>query len=80
MANSKLNRKESRKSGNDQTPVANRTWSSSVFWSTLTMAALLVLAVVGNLAVGRVIHWEIVSVLGVLGFVFLTIGRRYRTI
>lgn len=80
MANSKLTRKESTKPGKDRAPVANRTWTSSVIWSTLTMAALLVLAVVGNLAVGRVIHWEIVTVLGVLGFVFLTIGRRYRTI
>jgi hypothetical protein len=33
-----------------------------------------------NLALGRVIHWDIVSVLGAICFVFLTIGRKFRTI
>ena len=44
------------------------------------MAILLFVAVVLNVIVGRVIHWEIVTGLGILGFVFLSIGRRYRTI
>jgi hypothetical protein len=44
------------------------------------VAALLTLAVVVNLILGRVIHWNIITGLGVQGFVFLSIGRRYRTI
>jgi len=35
---------------------------------------------VANKAVGRVIHWDIVVVLGVIGFIFLTIGRKFRTV
>ncbi|MEE8045282.1 MAG: hypothetical protein V3T49_00425 [Dehalococcoidia bacterium] len=44
------------------------------------MAVVLTVAVVVNLAIGRVIHWPIVSVLGGVGFVFLVIGRKYKTI
>ncbi len=58
----------------------NRPWITSVTWSAITMAVLLFVAVTVNVLVGRVIHWEIVTGLGVLGFAFLSIGRRYRTI
>ena len=44
------------------------------------MALLLTLAVVANLAIGRVSHWEIVSGFAIVGVVFLSIGRRYRTV
>jgi len=41
---------------------------------------VLAVAVVANLAIGRVIHWDIVTVLGFTGFLFLTIGRKYITV
>ena len=59
---------------------ANRSWSSAIVFAAIAVAVVLAIAVVGNLAIGRVIHWNIVSVLGVVGFVFLSIGRKYRTI
>lgn len=80
MAQSNQNRKESAKPGKDRKPVANRPWHWSVAWSAVMIAGLLVLAVVVNMIAGRVIHWNIVTGLGVLGFVFLSVGRRYRTI
>ena len=49
-------------------------------FSAVTVAVVLAVAVIVNLAIGRVIHWDIVSVLGVVGFVFLTVGRKFRTI
>lgn len=60
--------------------VRNRPWANSIAWSAITMAILLFVAVLVNVLVGRIIHWQIVTGLGVLGFVFLSIGRRYRTI
>ena len=58
----------------------NRSWAGSVAWAAAAMATLLFVAVAANVIIGRVIHWEIVAGLGILGFVFLSIGRRYRTI
>ncbi len=49
-------------------------------FSAVAVALVLTVAVVVNLAIGRIIHWDIVSVLGTIGFVFLTIGRKYKTI
>ena len=46
----------------------------------IAVAVVLTVAVLANLAIGRIIHWNIVSVFGVIGFVFLTIGRKYKTI
>ena len=60
-----------------QTP---RSWAGSVVWAAIVMALLLTLAVVANLAIGRVIHWEIVSGFALVGVVFLSIGRRYQTV
>ncbi len=78
----RANKSKSRRSGksSDSGDASNRPWPNSVAWSAITMAILLFVAVVLNVIVGRVIHWEIVTGLGVLGFVFLSIGRRYRTI
>ncbi len=67
------------KSGGDA-KAGNRPWGRSIAWSAVAMAVVLFAAVAVNVLVGRVIHWEIVTGLGVLGFVFLSIGRRYRTI
>ncbi|MDA1279461.1 MAG: hypothetical protein O3B95_05390 [Chloroflexi bacterium] len=44
------------------------------------MAVVLGIAVVANLAIGRVIHWDIVSVLGVIGFLFIAVGRKFKSI
>jgi hypothetical protein len=51
-----------------------------VTFAAIAVVVVLAVAVLANLAVGRVIHWNIVSVFGVIGFVFLSIGRKYRTI
>ncbi len=57
-----------------------RSWAGSVVFAAIAVVALLVVAVVANLAVGRIIHWDIVTVFGAIGFVFLVIGRKYKTI
>jgi hypothetical protein len=49
-------------------------------FAALAIAIVLTVAVVANLAIGRVIHWDIVTVLGSIGFVFLTIGRKFKTV
>lgn len=73
--------RKAKKSDNSKSAEAiNRPWLNSVAWSAITMGILLFVAVTLNVVIGRVIHWEIVTGLGVLGFVFLSIGRRYRTI
>jgi hypothetical protein len=54
-----------------------RAWPTAVLWAAVVTGAMLALAIVVNMAVGRVIHWDIVIGLGALGFAFLSIGRRY---
>ena len=49
-------------------------------FAAVAVAIVLTVAVVANLAIGRIIHWEIVTVLGVIGFIFLTIGRKFKTV
>lgn len=49
-------------------------------FATIAVAVVLAIAVVANLAIGRIIHWDIVTVLGVIGFTFLVVGRKYKTI
>ena len=49
-------------------------------FAAVAVMVVLAIAVLANLAIGRVIHWNIVSVFAVIGFVFLTIGRKYKTI
>ncbi|MBT5892356.1 MAG: hypothetical protein HN926_02400 [Chloroflexi bacterium] len=46
----------------------------------IAVVVVLTIAVIANLAIGRIIHWDIVSVLGSIGFVFLTIGRKFKSI
>jgi hypothetical protein len=58
----------------------SRSWIGVSVFSAVAVALVLTVAVVVNLAIGRIIHWDIVSVLGTIGFVFLTIGRKYKTI
>ncbi len=58
----------------------SRSWIGVLVFSAVAVALVLTVAVVVNLAIGRIIHWDIVSVLGTIGFVFLTIGRKYKTI
>ncbi len=36
---------------------------------------MLTVAIVANKSIGRVIHWDIVVVLGAIGFIFLTVER-----
>ena len=49
-------------------------------FAAVAVIAVLTIAVLANLVLGRIIHWNIVSVFGMIAFVFLTIGRRYKTI
>ena len=58
----------------------NRNWVGALAFSVIAVAVVLAVAVVANLAIVRVIHWDIVSVLGTIGFVFLTVGRKFKTI
>ncbi|MCH7984496.1 MAG: hypothetical protein IIC28_11070 [Chloroflexi bacterium] len=51
-----------------------------MLFAAIAVVLVLAVAVVANLVVGRIIHWNIVSVFAVIGFVFLTIGRKYKTI
>ena len=41
------------------------------------MALILAIAVPGNFAIGRVIHWEIVTVLGLFGLAAFTLMKRF---
>ncbi len=36
-------------------------WVRSFVWAVVVMAAVLAAAVLGNIAVGRVIHWDVVA-------------------
>ena len=60
--------------------VADRTWLGALAFSVIAVSVVLTIAVVANLAIGRIVHWDIVSVLAVIGFVFLTVGRRFKSI
>ena len=51
-------------------------WLRSFLWAVLAMAVILAVAVLGNLAVGRVIHWDIVTGLGLFGLAALTYLKR----
>ena len=59
----------------------SRPWLSSVIWSAVVMALVLSFAVVVNLLIpGRVLHWDIISIMAVVGLIGLSIGRRLRFI
>jgi hypothetical protein len=57
-----------------------RSWIGAISFAAIAVAVVFTVAVIANLAIGRVIHWDIVTILGSVGFVFLTIGRKYNSI
>ena len=57
-----------------------RGWPGSVLFAAIAVMVVMAIAVGANLAIGHIIHWNIVSVFAVIGFVFLVIGRKYKTI
>ena len=58
----------------DRTPLA---WNRAGAGAVLSLTVVLFLAVVFNVAIGRTIHWDIVALLGGVGFVGLTLAFRY---
>ena len=52
-------------------------WVKSIGGSLLALAVILPLAIVFNVAIGRIIHWDIVAALSGLAFVGLTLVLRY---
>ncbi len=48
-------------------------WLRSLLWAAAVMAAILALAIPANIAIGRVIHWDVVATLGPIGLVALTL-------
>ena len=52
-------------------------WNRAGAGALLSLPVLLFLAVVFNVAIGRTIHWDIVAVLGGVGFVGLALAFRY---
>ena len=58
----------------------DRGWGVSVLFSAIAVTVVMAIAVGANLALGRIIHWNIVSVFAIIGFVFLAVGRKYKTV
>jgi hypothetical protein len=58
----------------DRTPLP---WNRAGAGALLSLTVVLALAIVFNVAIGRTIHWDIVAVLGGVGFVGLTLAFRY---
>ncbi len=58
----------------DGTPLA---WNRASAGALISLTVVLFLAVVLNVASGRTIHWDIVALLGGVGFVGLTLTFRY---
>ncbi len=52
-------------------------WSRAAASALLALAVILPLAVVFNLAIGRMIHWDIVATLTGIGVLGLTLAFRY---
>ena len=52
-------------------------WSRAAVGGILALAVILPLAVVFNIAVGRMIHWDIVALIASAGVVGLTLAFRY---
>ncbi len=51
-------------------------WMHSLAWSGVVMALILAIVIPGNIAIGRTIHWDIVTVLGLGGLLALTVLHR----
>ena len=58
----------------DRTPLP---WNRAGAGALLSLTVLLLLAIVFNVAIGRTIHWDIVVVLGGVGFGGLALAFRY---
>ena len=52
-------------------------WGRAAAGALLALVAILPATIGFKVAIGRVIHWEIVAVLGALGFLGLTLALRY---
>ncbi len=52
-------------------------WNRAGAGALLSLTVVLFLAVLFNVAIGRTIHWDIVALLGGVGFVGLTLAIRY---
>lgn len=52
-------------------------WRRAAAGAVLTVAVILPSAIGFNIVIGRVIHWDIVAVLGGAGFLGLTLVLRY---
>ncbi len=52
-------------------------WSRAAASALLALAVILPLAIVFNLAIGRMIHWDIVATLSGIGVLGLTLAFRY---
>ncbi len=58
-----------------------RAWPASIGLAGATMAVILAVAIGVNLLIpGRVIHWDIVTIIGVVGLIALSLGLRFRLI
>ena len=59
----------------------HRAWPASIGLAAVSMAAILALAVGVNLLIpGRVMHWDIVTIMGIVGLIALSLGLRFRLI
>ncbi|MEE8347238.1 MAG: hypothetical protein V3S20_07830 [Dehalococcoidia bacterium] len=52
-------------------------WNRAAAAALVAVAVILSLAIVFNVAIGRMIHWDIVAVLGGLGYLGLTLAIRF---
>ncbi len=52
-------------------------WNRAGTGALLSLTVVLAVAIVFNVAIGRTIHWDIVALLGGVGFVGLTLAFRY---
>ena len=58
-----------------------RSWPLSIGWAVAAMAIVLAVAVGVNLLIpGRVMHWDIVTIIGVGGLVVVALARRFHVL
>ena len=73
-------RKKTRAQKTSPAPQARRGWPISTAYALVLTGAILVFAVWINSAIGRTIHWDLVTIFGSLAFLGMTVGRRWRII